>query len=82
MNTKINKFLYLGFILLGCVQLVQKSVSESLMNFGIALVFDPFDPQQPWKDRPTWQKLVLIIHLSIVFGLVFIEFFELINHHA
>jgi hypothetical protein len=39
---------------------------------GIGLAFDPFDTEQKWTDRPTWQKSVLIIHLAWVaamFGL-------------
>jgi hypothetical protein len=34
--------------------------------FGIGLAFDPFDQEQKWNDRPTWQKAVLIIHLGLV----------------
>lgn len=37
---------------------------------GIALAFDPFDQSQPWKQRPNWQKVVLIIHLAVVVGLL------------
>jgi hypothetical protein len=39
---------------------------------GIGLAFDPFDTEQKWTDRPTWQKSVLIIHLAwaaAMFGL-------------
>ena len=43
---------------------------------GIGLAFDPFNQEQPWNERPSWQKLTLIVHLSLVFGLVFIEIFE------
>lgn len=68
-----NKFIYIGFILLGCVELYQKSIGEALVNLGIALAFDPFNPAQPWNERPGWQKLALVSHLSIVLGLVFIE---------
>lgn len=35
-------------------------------SLGIALAFDPFDTEQKWNDRPTWQKAVLIIHLAFV----------------
>jgi hypothetical protein len=33
------------------------------------LVFDPFDPQQTWKERPVWKKTWLIVHLAIVAAL-------------
>jgi len=36
---------------------------------GIALAFDPFDQEQAWKERPNWQKAVLIIHLAVVVAL-------------
>jgi len=39
---------------------------EAAASLGIALAFDPFDQDQKWNDRPTWQKAVLIIHLGLV----------------
>jgi hypothetical protein len=79
MKTNFNKILYLGFILLGGIYLYQKNIGQTLLYFGIALAFDPFNIEQKWNDRPTWQKMVLISHLSIVFGMVFIELFNLIR---
>jgi hypothetical protein len=35
-------------------------------SIGIALAFDPFNQEQKWNDRPSWQKAVLIIHLVLV----------------
>jgi hypothetical protein len=34
------------------------------MMLGIGLAFDPFDINQPWNERPMWQKAWLIIHLG------------------
>lgn len=79
MKTNFNKILYLSFILLGGIYLYQKNIGQTLLYFGIALAFDPFNIEQKWNDRPTWQKIVLISHLSIVFGMVFIELFNLIQ---
>ncbi len=71
-----NRYLYVGFILLGVYFLVtQKNTADSLSFFGIALAFDPFDPKQPWGQRPVWQRLVLILHLFLVFGLLMTVFF-------
>lgn len=79
MKTNFNKFLYVGILLLGGLYLLQKDISQTIIFFGIALAFDPFNPGQKWNHRPNWQKLVLISHLSIVFGLVFIKIFNLVK---
>ena len=45
---------------------------QAVTSMGIALAFDPFNTEQKWNDRPTWQKTVLILHLAVVaamFGL-------------
>jgi hypothetical protein len=66
MKTSFNKFLYIGFVLVGLFQaLFSKDYMQAASSFGIALAFDPFDPEQKWNDRPTWQKAVLIIHLAL-----------------
>jgi len=70
MNSSFNKFIYIGFILFGIYELaIKQSPSDAVTFLGIALAFDPFDQTQPWKQRPTWQKVVLIIHLAVVCGL-------------
>jgi hypothetical protein len=67
MNTKINKFLYIGFLLLGLFQaFFSKDYMQAAASLGIGMAFDPFDQEQKWNDRPTWQKTVLIIHLGLV----------------
>ena len=66
MKTPFNKFLYIGFLLLG---LFQASFSKdhilAATSFGIGLAFDPFDTEQKWNERPTWQKAVLLAHLAL-----------------
>jgi hypothetical protein len=45
---------------------------QTASSLGIALAFDPFNPDQKWKERPFWQKAVIIIHITFVavlFGL-------------
>ncbi|NBU91116.1 MAG: hypothetical protein EBS12_06690, partial [Flavobacteriia bacterium] len=67
MKTSFNKFLYIGFLLLGLFQaIVSKDYMQATASMGIGLAFDPFNPEQKWNDRPTWQKAVLIIHLALV----------------
>ncbi len=67
MKTSFNKFLYIGFLLLGLFQaFFSKDYMQAASSLGIGLAFDPFNPDQKWNDRPTWQKAVLIIHLALV----------------
>lgn len=70
MKTPFNKFLYIGFLLLGLFQaFFSKDYMQATASLGIALAFDPFNQEEKWKDRPTWQKAVLIIHLALVAAL-------------
>ena len=67
MKTPFNKYLYLGFLALGLYQaLVNKDYIQAASSMGIGLAFDPFDTEQKWTERPTWQKAVLLIHLALV----------------
>ena len=70
MKSSFNKFIYIGFILFGVYELIfRHSPGDAATYMGIALAFDPFDQAQPWKQRPNWQKTILIIHLAVVAGL-------------
>ena len=70
MKGNVNKWLYAGFMLFGLYLILSRQAfSEAVIYFGIALAFDPFDQEQPWKERPMWQKAWLIIHLAIVAAL-------------
>ena len=67
MNSPFNKFLYIGFLLLGLYQAtISKDYIQAAASMGIGLAFDPFNLEQKWNDRPTWQKAILIIHLGLV----------------
>lgn len=70
MKSPFNKYIYIGFLLLGAFQVfVSKEYSQAASSIGIGLVFDPFDQEKKWKDRPFWQKAVLFIHLAVVAAL-------------
>jgi H+/Cl- antiporter ClcA len=74
---KYNRFLYGAFVALGLYFLLaKKDISTAMSNFGIALVFDPFDQKVMWNNRPAYQQIWLIVHLSIVFGLLGIMLFN------
>ena len=67
MKTPFNRYLYLGFFLLGLYQaFFNKDYMQAAASLGIGLAFDPFDTEQKWNDRPIWQKIVLLIHLALV----------------
>jgi hypothetical protein len=65
-----NRILYGSFLLLGIYFLVTKDISSAMSNLGIGLAFDPFDQKVNWRQRPQYQKIWLIVHLSLVFGLL------------
>jgi hypothetical protein len=69
-SRSFNKILYGGFILLGVYFLLfSKDLSQGVINIGIALAFDPFDPKQPFKERPLYQKGWLLMHVVVSLGL-------------
>lgn len=71
MNKNFNKILYFGFLIIGVYQaFFSKDYLQAASSFGIGLVFDPFNPEQNWKERPFWQKAVLILHLAIAAALL------------
>jgi len=49
--------------------LFKKQFSEAVIYLGVALAFDPFNQNQTWKQRPVWQRAVLILHLALVAAL-------------
>ena len=63
----LNRSLYGGFVLLALYYtLIAKDFSMAFSSLGISLAFDPFDTSQPWKERPLYQKICLIIHLFVL----------------
>jgi len=62
--------LYIGFVIFGIYLLLfKKQFSEAVIYLGVALAFDPFNQNQTWKQRPVWQRAVLILHLALVAAL-------------
>ena len=73
MKSSFNRYLYIGFLLLGLFQAIfLKNYLEAVASLGIGLAFDPFNTEQKWESRPAWQKGTLIVNLLLVasmFGL-------------
>ena len=71
MKTPFNKYLYIGFVMLGFYQAIANhDFILAASSLGIGLAFDPFNPEQKWNERPIWQKAVLIVHLALVAALL------------
>jgi hypothetical protein len=64
-NQKIMQFLYGGFTALGIFQAIHGEFNQAAISLSIALINDPFNPNQTWKERPLWQKAALLIHLGL-----------------
>ena len=67
---KLNKLGYIAFLATGIVFLVLKDFSQASIFWGLALIFDPFNPSTPFQKRPTYQKIWLIVHLLIMLILI------------
>jgi hypothetical protein len=53
----------IAFTLLALIKLPFHGLDESWTLLGIALLFDPFDPEVRWDKRPWYQRAWLVIHL-------------------
>ena len=53
------------FLLLVAYYLFKGDIENATINMGIALIFDPFDPQVKWGSRRLYQRAWLIIHLAL-----------------
>jgi hypothetical protein len=71
-----NKMAYGAFVILALYYLIfNKSYTDFMAQLGIALVFDPFDQNIKWGDRPLYQRIWLLVHLAILFGVAIWFFF-------
>lgn len=62
-----NRIAYCAFVLLAIYFLIAGNLESFCIQFGIALVFDPFNQSVVWKDRPSYQRVWMIVHLLILF---------------
>jgi hypothetical protein len=67
-NTRnLGRTMYTLFVLLSAYFLFFRGdYGDAAANLGIAVIFDPFNPQQSWKDRPLYQRVWLIVHVVLV----------------
>lgn len=64
-----SKIGYVAFVVLTVYFLATNQIMSAASNLGIALIFDPFNQQQKWNDRPLYQRVWLLVHVAVVFGL-------------
>lgn len=69
---KYNRFLYSAFVVLSVYFLITQQWDSAMSNLAIALIFDPFDQKVMWQNRPLYQRVWLIVHLTIVLCLLVI----------
>ncbi len=75
--TPFNRYAYVGFLVLVIYLFIKGDYEWAFSNLGIALVFDPFDPSVKWQQRPMYQKVWLLVHLTLTFaGLFYIIFLK------
>jgi hypothetical protein len=64
-----SKALYIAFTILGVLYLIFGSDKvHAVSQLGIALIFDPFNQNQPFSQRPLYQKVWLFVHVGVVLG--------------
>ena len=75
-NTRIvNRTMYSIFVLIsGYFLFFRGDYGDAAANLGIALIFDPFNPQQTWKDRPLYQRVWMIVHVVVVLIMFVLQF--------
>ncbi len=68
---RVYPYFYGGLLLITAIHLLLfKDIMNAAIAFNLALAFDPFDPKVTWNDRPIWQRLWLIVHVTIGIGLI------------
>jgi hypothetical protein len=63
-----SRLAYGMFLLLVAYYVFTANYSDAVMNLGIALIFDPFDQAKTWAERPLYQRLWLLTHLTLLLG--------------
>jgi hypothetical protein len=71
-STVVNfRIMYVLFLMIASYEIIfKKDYVQAASQLGIALIFDPFNQQISWSNRPIWQRAWLIIHLAITAALL------------
>jgi hypothetical protein len=65
------RIMYILFLMIAAYEIIfKKDYVQAASQLGIALIFDPFNQQISWSNRPVWQRAWLIINLAITAALL------------
>jgi hypothetical protein len=68
-----NRYAYFAYMVLVLYLFIKGDYEWAFTNMGIALMFDPFNPAVKWQQRPLYQRIWLLVHLTLTFaGLIYI----------
>ena len=73
-NPRIFQVLYFITILSGIWGLIDGDYLFACSQWGLGLIFDPFDETVPFGKRPLWQRLVSLSHLAAIMLVFILEF--------
>ena len=60
-----NRLAYILYMVLVAYLLFKGNMEWAITNLGVALIFDPFDANVTWQNRPPFQKVWLIVHVTL-----------------
>jgi len=76
LSPTINRIGYVAFTLLGIVKPILSHDFTEATTLGVALIFDPFDPNVPPGERPWWQQAMLYTQVAASFAAVGVMLFK------
>ena len=65
----LNKPGYILFLGAGIFFLIRRDLTQAYIFWAIAMVFDPFNVNQPYAERPFYQKAWMFVHIAIVLAI-------------
>lgn len=66
----VNKPAYIIFVALGLFYAYKRDAANACIFWNLAVVFDPFDINKPFQQRPLYQRIWLFAHVIIGFTLL------------
>lgn len=65
-----NKPAYIIFAALGILYAIKKDFANACVFWNLAVVFDPFDVNKPFNNRPLYQRIWLFVHVIVGISLL------------